>query len=69
MRVKDLIKELEQFPSDAWVTIPCSEDIWVNVIWEDKAVTIEPKDECMQCSKDDRIKISKFECLGEDNEE
>ena len=65
MKVKDLIAELEQFPSDAWVTIPCSDDIWVNVIWEDKAVTLEPKDECMQCSNDDRIKISKFECLGD----
>ena len=66
MKVKDLIAELEKLPSDAWVTIPCSEDIWVNVIWDDKAVTIEPKDECMDCEVDDRIKISYMECLGEE---
>ena len=69
MKVKDLIKELEQFPKDAWVTIPCSEDIWVNVIWDDKAVVIEPKDECMGCDKESRIKLSQFECLGACDEE
>ena len=69
MRVGDLIKELEKHPSDAWVTIPCSEDIWLNTIWENKAVVIEPSDECMNCEKEDRIKISRFECLGGTDEE
>lgn len=49
MKNKDLIKELEKFSPDAWITTSKSEDICIGYLKDKKTIFIDPADCCPTC--------------------